>query len=60
MRQNDVCTSSKGVFLTGLAVEKVSVCANGTLYRTWGEVRADFINQTDTDSGEGRMQFCRF
>lgn len=60
IRQDAVCASGKTVFRSGLTVERINPCWNNVRYRTWGEVRADFINQTDTDSGVSNTQFCRF
>ena len=39
-------------------VEVTQPCQDRRTYRTWGEVRADFINQTGTDSGVGSNGAC--
>lgn len=59
-RQNDVCQSGTTTLRSGLTVERAVVCANGTSYRTWGELRVDYINQTATDSGTGSASACVF
>lgn len=60
VRQNDVCADTVRLLSVGFAVERDVFCARGTTYRTWGELRVDFLNQTATDSNVGAIQNCVF
>lgn len=53
-----VCSSVKKWFASGLTVQTDRPCRIGTRYRTFGSLRADFANQSASDTGRSAEQNC--